>query len=683
MTPRPFLLFAFPRFVSHGLAWLLAVMLIGPLRVSAQGPANESGLQKKLGKIMLYEVLFDETPFYTAVEFLRAKSVEMDVVEPDPSKKGVNYVIRGFSPSGAQPSVNLSLGVPTPLSEVIRLTAAAAGIDCTFDGNAIVFQPTQPGGPALPRPIASPDPRGVLYQETKLAAISLPAVEFFEATLADALAFLTQSAIAYDVVEKDPLKKGLNLVILSKNPAVGARQVTLELANVSLGEGLRHTLALAGLEYTVSDAAVLLHDPGLIKRREVIPLRSTNGKIIEGKVASVDGQIATIERLGKSFEIGFSVLDSVSVERVLAHAPSRAVPSPAPGPGPAPAPAPTPATGSGGAEIIMIATEEGRVASLAPKGLSWTGPVVAMPDGDGSWRVDDPRSPTAGNIGQLRAISYFGGDRTWFAGDNGVSWREAGPAGDSREFAAGASGLPSKPIAGIFLEESKRIWVNSWGDGIAYLEGYGGPGAAATNPLEKWRRLSTPDGLCYDDVNGFAEDAQGRLWVGTDLGVSIWDGEKFLTDGVVPQLAGLNVKSITNDSEGRVYLGAIGALIIVHPNNTVTILDPASGLPQRTPQAVFIDSRNRIWAGTWGGGVVQVERGEFKISGELALPQAGMVGKICEDKSGVIWVASLSTGLWKLDGETWAQVPVPQGFESVRLVAVTPAGVHSRFLARD
>ena len=31
------------------------------------------------------------------------------------------------------------------------------------------------------------------------------------------------------------------------------------------------------------------------------------------------------------------------------------------------------------------------------------------------------------------------------------------------------------------------------------------------------------------------------------------------------------------------------------------------GLPQRTPQATFVDTRNRVWLGTWGGGVVQVD----------------------------------------------------------------------------
>jgi len=57
-------------------------------------------ITEKLKNIVIPEIEFEDTPFADAIEFLREKSRELDDMEPDPTRKGVNIIIRTASSGG-------------------------------------------------------------------------------------------------------------------------------------------------------------------------------------------------------------------------------------------------------------------------------------------------------------------------------------------------------------------------------------------------------------------------------------------------------------------------------------------------------------------------------------------------------------------------------------------------------
>jgi len=57
-------------------------------------------LTTKLKRIIIPEIEFENTPLEDAIEFLRIKSRELDDLEPDPTRKGVNIIIRAGSSGG-------------------------------------------------------------------------------------------------------------------------------------------------------------------------------------------------------------------------------------------------------------------------------------------------------------------------------------------------------------------------------------------------------------------------------------------------------------------------------------------------------------------------------------------------------------------------------------------------------
>ncbi|HPA18605.1 MAG TPA: protein kinase [Verrucomicrobiae bacterium] len=220
----------------------------------------------------------------------------------------------------------------------------------------------------------------------------------------------------------------------------------------------------------------------------------------------------------------------------------------------------------------------------------------------------------------------------------------------------------AKPVSSLVEDRKGRVWFGTWGDGIGCWED------------GRVKRLHQQDGLCFDDVNGFAEDGLGRLWIATDRGVSVLQDGAFLP-GIPKAFAPLNVKSVASDSGGRIYLGAIGRTMVVQPDLSYIELTVETGLPQKTVQAAFADSHGRVWFGTWGGGIVQFDTRTLSITRDLALPDAGLVCAFCEDGEGRIIAASGSHGLWRLDGERWNRLPLPAGVEDIRVVAEIAASL--------
>ncbi len=80
-------------------AWELAVPPDAPTDATGQGgPTNQSTgatyILQKLRSIEIPIINFENTSVEEAIDYLRVKSIELDTIEPDPDKKGINFFIR-------------------------------------------------------------------------------------------------------------------------------------------------------------------------------------------------------------------------------------------------------------------------------------------------------------------------------------------------------------------------------------------------------------------------------------------------------------------------------------------------------------------------------------------------------------------------------------------------------------
>ena len=87
-------------------------------------------------------------------------------------------------------------------------------------------------------------------------AITIPKVEFREATLTEALEFLRSKSR-----DLDPRKEGINFV-LKVPPSFSQVKITISLINVPLLEAVKYITNLANMEFSVEENAVVVHPRG-------------------------------------------------------------------------------------------------------------------------------------------------------------------------------------------------------------------------------------------------------------------------------------------------------------------------------------------------------------------------------------------------------------------------------------
>lgn len=73
-------------------------------------PDNQA-LMNKLSRIVIPQIQFRDATVREAIDFLKQKSIELDTVEPDPSRRGVNIVLKLESSGGPSPAAT-GLDVP-------------------------------------------------------------------------------------------------------------------------------------------------------------------------------------------------------------------------------------------------------------------------------------------------------------------------------------------------------------------------------------------------------------------------------------------------------------------------------------------------------------------------------------------------------------------------------------------
>jgi len=93
---------------------------------------------------------------------------------------------------------------------------------------------------------------------TKLQTIILPAVEFENTPLREAIDFLVYRSRALDTRENNPAKQGVNILISNEAQDLANVPITLSLTQVPLGEALRYVTEIARAKVRIDQFAVLV-----------------------------------------------------------------------------------------------------------------------------------------------------------------------------------------------------------------------------------------------------------------------------------------------------------------------------------------------------------------------------------------------------------------------------------------
>jgi ligand-binding sensor domain-containing protein/class 3 adenylate cyclase len=286
-----------------------------------------------------------------------------------------------------------------------------------------------------------------------------------------------------------------------------------------------------------------------------------------------------------------------------------------------------------------------------------------------------------------------------------------------------SNGLPSNLVSCFGEDAAGQVWVGTWGGGAAVIGLNGvrrhyhpanglesllirritrdreGNMLLATGDYglqifkgERFLNLLEQDGLLDQQVWAVMEDRSGRLWFGTDGGISILD-PKVQGTGMVKTLQTVKttrVRSIVEDARGNVWVGSetngimelepnsfqqiphpdldiliprgkVTALAVGQPGElwigTVTGLRRYSagappmvygdddGVPTTPVTALFRDDKGTIWVGSKDKGITRIDNGKAT---PVALDRALSPSCFVQDTEGRLWVGSRSQGVFVL-----------------------------------
>ncbi|MDE2566088.1 MAG: histidine kinase, partial [Burkholderiales bacterium] len=132
-----------------------------------------------------------------------------------------------------------------------------------------------------------------------------------------------------------------------------------------------------------------------------------------------------------------------------------------------------------------------------------------------------------------------------------------------RRDAGRPDGLDAGFVATLYVDHHQRLWVGTYGGGIAILEG----GVDAGRP--HFVHLRTHQGLPDENVNSLIEDAAGEVWACTDGGLASIDPQT-LAVRTLRRADGLLFPTYWTGSaartpEGELLFGGDGGMTIVQP----------------------------------------------------------------------------------------------------------------------
>ena len=110
---------------------------------------------------------------------------------------------------------------------------------------------------------------------------------------------------------------------------------------------------------------------------------------------------------------------------------------------------------------------------------------------------------------------------------------------------------------------------------------------------------TTVDGLAGDDISSVIEDQQGFLWIGTQKGLSRFDGHAFKNFGKAQGLTKTNIVSLALAPDGTIWVAVWGGVYSFDPKNGGSFTEIPFEGSHRPLEGIrlIVDQRGDVWCG--------------------------------------------------------------------------------------
>lgn len=196
-------------------------------------------------------------------------------------------------------------------------------------------------------------------------------------------------------------------------------------------------------------------------------------------------------------------------------------------------------------------------------------------------------------------------------------------------------------IRRIYQDRTGIFWFGTNDFGVCRFDG------------KNFSYLTTDDGLGGNQIKEITEDDKGNIWLATSGGVSRYNGTSIHTYTTVDGLSANDVCCLSFDQNGKLWAGTIKGVCCFEGERFVPFPIPSAPeitnkmlLPEKKAiWSIFSDSQGNVWFATNGAGVSRYDGKKlttFTVDSGLC---SDYIQSITEDSHGNIWFSSLDSGV--------------------------------------
>lgn len=241
------------------------------------------------------------------------------------------------------------------------------------------------------------------------------------------------------------------------------------------------------------------------------------------------------------------------------------------------------------------------------------------------------------------------------------------------------NGLATNKVKNIFEDKEGNILLGTSGEGLEVFSG------------ERFISFSKRNGLKDNQVWAISKDRSGNMWFGTNEGLTIYNPKEspekaYKNITVTEGLPNNNVRAITADRYGNLWIGMWGGKVIKYDaqQGRLTQLNALNDIVNHLVSCLLIDSKNRLWIGTYEGIVVyDLSTGAIKTIRTIDGLSDNDISCIFEDSKENIWIGTKQKGISVYDGKTFKKYNRENGLNNTSISSIAEDSKHSIWIGTE
>lgn len=167
-------------------------------------------------------------------------------------------------------------------------------------------------------------------------------------------------------------------------------------------------------------------------------------------------------------------------------------------------------------------------------------------------------------------------------------------------------------------------------------------------------------GLRHDQIRSITEDSTGNLWLGTDDGLTKFDGRYLYHYTKDQGLTNSLILTVKYDSKGNIWAGTFRGGAVMFDGREFHMFTTEEGLPSDIVNWIEEDNSGNIWFAT-GGGIVKYDGKNLTVYTQENGLCDNDTRYLITDKYGKLWVSSNLGGISCFNGESFTNYTKEEG----------------------